>query len=146
MGEQNITEAAATVPDTTPPKGSLIRAEKHAPEWWIVTDYKFFRHATFASAHAERQRLSDCFPHKSFSVHRVKARLQASTTAARLAALDEKLSSLLAFTDQIARLTLDGEADAEGDIYEQSPDDAIECVQALIKNARALSVEATAEP
>lgn len=57
----------------------LSPAAPEQPNFWIVTDYKFFQHATLEEAEAERARLMERFPAKTFRVHRVKRRLNART-------------------------------------------------------------------
>lgn len=68
-GEEEVTDEA------TRPKRALKRADPEQSDFWIVTEYKFFQHATLEGAEAERGRLHQCFPDKQFRVHRCKRHL-----------------------------------------------------------------------
>lgn len=104
-------------PATAPDRSHMVRADPHQPDFWVITDYRFYQHGTIESAIAERERLGRCFPQKGFYILHAKRRLHkgnARETIEQLRTangdLIEKLKRLLNAYDE-ERQAIDVSAD-----------------------------------
>lgn len=78
----------------------LARAGEMQNDYWIVTDYHYFRHGTLESAVAERDRLAHNEPKKGYRIYHAKRCLPKSKSGEIITALVSALKGVVAVADR----------------------------------------------
>jgi hypothetical protein len=83
---------------------------------WIISDYNFRQHYKLKSATKELKRLQAAHPDKTFSIYRIKGRLQPSDAPKEIKRLKQQAATLASALEVLIYATMYKDHPSESDI------------------------------